>query len=198
LKRLILLAAFCVMLVPMHQARAQDFDLAIGFGTLIAPASNATGPSMSGGLYPSFSADYLFHHRFGVQGELSYRASQGLYADYQPYRPVFYDINAIWAPKVGKKGVAEVMGGVGAADVRFYQGYYTCSFVSCTDYVSSTHIMGHVGAGFRYYLRGHIFVRPEANLYLVHTNSEISSGQFSSGQSFRVGASIGYSFTPGF
>lgn len=195
LKRLALLAALCVLLLSLREAHAQEFDAAFGFGSLISPgANNTTGvPSLGGGLYPSVSADYLIHHRLGVQAEVSWRGSQGLYENYQPYRPVLYDINALWAPRLGKKASAELMAGIGGEDLRFYQGYFSCTYISCANYVSSQHFLGHVGAGIRYYVRGHLFVRPEASLYLVHNNQE-----FSSGQSARFGVSIGYSFTRGF
>jgi hypothetical protein len=53
--------------------------------------------------------------------------------------------------------------------------------------------MGHIGAGIRYYIWGHLFIRPEAHLYLVHNNVE-----FPSSQAARFGMSIGYTFAPGF
>jgi hypothetical protein len=195
LRRFTFLATLCVLLVSLGTAHAQQFDAAFGFGSLTAPGpSLSTGaPSIRGGFYPSFSADYLFHHHFGVQGEVSWRASQNLYLGYQPYRPIFYDFNAIWVPRLGKKASAELMGGIGGEDLRFYTGQVSCSFVSCTDYVSSNHFMGHVGGGIRYYVWNHVFVRPEAHAYFVNNNQE-----FSSGQSYRFAVSIGYSFTPGF
>ncbi len=46
-----------------------------------------------------------------------------------------------------------------------------CGF-TCTDFVSSNHFIGHFGAGLRYYFRGHCFVRPEADLYLIRNNQD--------------------------
>ena len=179
-------------------AHAQQFDAAFGFSALTAPgpSTDSSGnffPSVRGGMYPSFSADVLIKHHFGVQGEAAWRAHQNNYGGYEPYRPIFYDINGIWAPQLGKKFGAELMAGLGGEDLRFYQGYYTCSFVSCTDYVSSNHLDVHFGAGLRYYVWGNLFVRPEAHLYLIHNNAEFSSGSVA-----RFGVSIGYSFKPGF
>ena len=55
----------------------------------------------------------MVRHRIGIEGELSWRASQALYGGYQPYRPVFYSFNGIWAPKLTKNLTAEVVAGIG-------------------------------------------------------------------------------------
>ena len=198
MRKLTLVIALCVFGLMHLPAQAQQFDAAFGFGTVTSPGSsvNSSGtlfPSIRGGLYPSFSADFLLKHHAGVQGEVSWRASQNNYGGYEPYRPIFYDFNAIWAPQLGKKFGAELMAGIGGEDVRFYQGTYNCNFISCTNYVSSNHFATHIGAGFRYYVWRSVFIRPEASLYFVNNNAEFSSGQVS-----RFGVSIGYSFRPGF
>jgi len=179
-------------------AEAQQLDAAFGLNALTAPsASSASGnyspQTLSGGAYPSFSGDFLFKGRFGVNGEVAWRASQNLYAGVQPYRPIFYDFNGIWVPEFGKLAAAELMAGVGVESLRAYQPFYSCGFTGCTNYVSTNHFMGHFGGGLRLYLHGHFFVRPEAHLYLVRNNVE-----FSSGRATRFGISIGYTFSPGF
>ncbi len=200
LKVLAIFAGFFLLLggAAYGQSRfgsfAQRGDLAIGFGTIEAPsASSASGnyspQTMGGGLYPSFSVDFLLHHNFGVSGEMSWRGGQGLYLGYQPYRPIFYDFNGIWAPRFNKKVGAEISAGIGAESIRFYQGQYVCNFITCTDYVSSNHFLAHFGGGLKLYVHGNFFVRPEANFYLIHNNQE-----FSAGYGTRVGASIGYTF----
>jgi hypothetical protein len=198
LRKFYLLAALVLpflMQIPVH---AQEFDAAFGVGTLTAPsASSATGDhqsvSLTGGAYPVVSADLILKHRFGVSGELAWRASRNLYAGFQPYRPLFYDFNGIYAPKLGKRAAGELEAGIGWESLRFYEGTFTCGAISCTDFVSSNHFMGHFGAGLRYYFHGHFFVRPEADLYLVKNNQE-----FSSPRATRFGVSLGYTFAPGF
>jgi hypothetical protein len=197
LRKLSLIAVLVLPFLIQGTLHAQQFDVAFGVGTLTAPsASSASGNheqvSLTGGAYPVFSADLLLKNRFGVSGELAWRASRNLYAGFQPYRPLFYDFNGIYAPKLGKSAAAELSAGIGWESLRFYQGFTTCG-VTCTDFVSSNHFMGHFGAGLRYYFRGHFFVRPEADLYLIKNNQE-----FSSPRATRFGVSLGYSFTPGF
>ena len=192
LKKLTLVAIVFVFAFTIPRASAQ-FDAAFGVSTLSAPASTTTGgvlfPSLSGGTYPGFSFDFLIHHRIGVEGEMFWRASQNLYGGYQPYRPIFYAFNGIWAPRLGKNFTAEVVGGIGGEDLRFY-GFLNCnSFFGCTTYASSNHFMGDFGGGIRAYVWHNMFVRPEARFYLVHNNVE-----FSSGHSARYGISLGYTF----
>ena len=80
--------------------------------------------------------------------------------------------------------------GIGAESIRFYQNFYTCGYFSgCTNYTTSTHFMGHFGAGIRFYPFGNFFIRPEAHVYLIRNNIE-----FSSNYAVRYGASIGYTF----
>lgn len=197
--RTLILALALVLPFLMHSAvHAQEFDVAFGVGSLTAPsASSASGNhapvSVTGGAYPVFSADLLLKQRFGVSGELAWRSSRNLYAGFQPYRPLFYDFNGIYAPKLGKHGGAELMAGVGWESLRFYQPFLTCGAFTCTNFVSSNHFMGHFGGGLRYYFHGHFFVRPEAHLYLIRNNVE-----FSSPMATRFGISLGYTFAPGF
>ncbi len=197
LRKLALFAILCAFVLTQRPAHAQQVDAAFGFSALTSPSgtTDSSGtffPTISGGLYPSFGADVLIKHHVGVEGELAWRARQNLYGGYQPYRPLFFDFNGIWAPQIGKKLGAELMAGIGAEDLRFY-GYENCNFASCTNYVSSKHFMTDVGAGLRYYVWGNVFVRPEARLYFVNNNNEFSSGRIG-----RFGVSIGYSFRPGF
>ncbi len=198
MRKLTLIALLALPFLTHGALQAQQFDVAFGVGTLTAPsASSASGNhqqvSITGGAYPVFSADLLLKNRFGVSGELAWRASRNLYAGVQPYRPLFYDFNGIYVPKLGKRAAAELSAGIGWESLRFYQGFTSCGALSCTDFFSSNHFMGHFGAGLRYYFRGHFFVRPEADLYLVRNNQE-----FSSPRATRFGVSLGYTFAPGF
>jgi hypothetical protein len=175
--------------------QAQQVDAAFGLGTLTGASSNAAASfanfsqSLSGGAYLNFSGDALIKGNFGVQGEVAWRASRNLYAGFQPYRPVIWDFNAIYAPRFNQHLGAEVMGGIGAESIRFYQNSFNCGFTGCTNYTTSTHFLGHFGGGIRIYPTGNFFVRPEAHIYLINNNVE-----FSSNYATRYGVSIGYTF----
>jgi hypothetical protein len=192
-KKTLLVVTSLVFLFAALSAFGQQFDAAFGVSTTkSAAASTSSGlsfPSDGGGAYPGFSGDLLFHGRLGAEGEVDWRASQGLYGGYQPYRPVFYAINGIYVPRITKNLSAELLAGIGGESVRFY-GYTSCSsFFGCTTYSSSNHFMGDFGGGIRAYIWHSLFIRPEARVYLIHNNAEFSSGTVA-----RFGASLGYSF----
>src|SRR5229473_3356153 len=123
-------------------AQAQQFDAAFGFGTVTAPAASSNGtnsfPSLSGGLYPSFSGIVLLKRHIGFGGELAWRGSQSTYGGAlnnfgiaQKYRPLFYDFNAVYGVTSIKQRIgADVMAGVGGEDLRFYTPYTTCGSIS--------------------------------------------------------------------
>src|SRR5438874_11170698 len=133
-------------------AHAQEFDAAIGFGTLTAPSGSvalANGENVTerGGLYPGFSADFIIKHRLGVSGNVAWRASRNLYAGVLPYRPIFYDFNGIYAPKLGTRATAVVMAGIGAEILGSYTPHFDVSAFSCTHSANTNQFMVTVGGG---------------------------------------------------
>jgi hypothetical protein len=196
LKKICTIATLCLYLFLAHAVFAQKVDIAFGVGAVTAtPASSAganySPQSVGGGAFPAFSGDVLIKKNFGVSSEIAWRASQNHYTFLanEPFRPLFYDFNAIWVPKLAKKTSAELMGGIGAENIRFYQTFFICGFASCTNYTSENHFMGHFGGGIRLYVFGNLFVRPEAHIYLIHNNVD-----FSGPWAVRYGASVGYTF----
>jgi len=118
LKKLSLILVLVLPCLVHGTVLAQEFDVAIGAGTIIAPsATSASGDhspvTLSGGTYPVFSAALLLKGPLGVSGELAWRASRNIYGGFQPERPLFYDFNGMFAPKIGKHATAELMGGIG-------------------------------------------------------------------------------------
>jgi len=202
-RKLLLLFALVFSLTIASSLQAQEFDGAFGFGTVVAPSAstNSNGvsfPSLSGGLYPSFSGMSRLKHHIGFGGEVAWRARQAIYGtgafgNIAPYRPIFYDFNAVYG-RTWKKVGADAMAGVGGEDLRFYTPFFNCNgFTGCTNYQSSNHFAFHLGGDIRYYFWGHAFIRPEAHYYVVHNNVEFNNVNVS-----RFGVSIGYSFMPGF
>ncbi|HSB74462.1 MAG TPA: hypothetical protein VLC12_02365 [Terriglobales bacterium] len=196
MRKLTVVAIACGLFLLGSAAFGQQLDVAFGLGGLSAPSTTVGSPtgtpvsiSEGGGVYPDFSGDFLFKKDFGVGGEIAWRGGQATYGGIAPYRPVFYDVYAVYAPKFSKV-TPELRAGIGAESLRFYQPYYNCSvFGGCTNYTSSNHLMGVVGAGLRLYVWGHMFVRPEADVYLIRNNVE-----FNTNHVIRYGASVGYTF----
>jgi hypothetical protein len=193
LKKVLLIAALFVFCLTESIAHGQQFDAAFGLGTVTSGAPTTSNgfffPSLRGGAYPSISADFLITHRAGIEGEFAWRASQAQYGGVQPYRPIFYAINAIWAPRLAKPVTAELLAGLGGEDLRFYGIVNYNPLAGYTNDTSSNHFMGDFGGGIRAYFWHNAFIRPEARIYLIHNNVEFSSGFVT-----RYGVSLGYSF----
>jgi Outer membrane protein beta-barrel domain len=197
--RIAMLFAFACAAVASfsNSAAAQKIDIAFGVGTIDAPGASAAGSgtdhvpvSLTGGSYPGFSGDVLFFHNLGIGGELYWRAAQAnnYFGQGFNYRPLFYDINAVYSPKLASHAYLELVGGLGALSTRFYTGT-TCGIYSCSNYQSSNHFDVDLGAGLKLYPAGGFFIRPEARFYFVNNNVD-----FSSPRATRYGLSIGYTF----
>jgi hypothetical protein len=178
-------------------AQAQKIDVAFGISTIDAPGASSAGSnyspvSLTGGVYPGFSGDVLFWHNLGIGGEIYWKGGRGNYAlpdgTTLPYRPIFYDINAVYSPKLASHAYLELVGGIGAQSTRFYCSTCYDPFTG-TNYASSNHFDADFGAGIKLYPTRGFFIRPEARIYLVNNNQE-----FSSFHATRYGLSIGYTF----
>jgi|SRR5579863_3390843 len=199
MKRLITVAVMWWICSYAGLARAQQIDVAIAGGSTASPGNGFSGgallPSGAGGAFIGFNGDVLFKPllggNLGVQAEVNWKASQGLYAGQVPYRPLFYDFNAIYVRRFNKYLGAEALAGIGGESIRFYSNSYSnCDiYGNCTNYFSSNHFMGDFGGGVRFYPYRNFFVRPEMRLYLINNNVEFSSGRL-----IRYGVSIGYAF----
>ena len=190
----LLFFAFAAIFSLSSIAQAQKIDFAFGISTVDAPGasaadSNHSPVSLTGGTYPGFSGDVIFFHNLGLGGEIFWKGSR---RDYNgdptlPMRPIFFDFNAVYSPKLASHTYLELVGGIGAQDTRIYcQG---CSTSIYTNYVSDKHFMADFGAGIKFYPKGGWFVRPEGRLYLVNNNLLFSSPRIT-----RYGLSIGYTF----
>lgn len=196
LRVVFLLFLACAAVITLSNvAQAQKIDIAFGLSTVDAPgASQGNGVdhqpvSLTGGSYPGFSGDVLFFHNLGIGAELYWKASQADYAGQGfNYRPIFYDINAVYAPKLASHAYLELVGGIGALSTRFYTGTF-CGIYTCSNYQSSNHFDADFGAGLKLYATRGFFIRPEARVYLINNNTD-----FSSYHATRYGVSIGYTF----
>jgi len=202
LKHIFVAAIFSVLLfsIPSQAQRVYSSqmgpqgDLGFSVGTVTAPSSSSASGNHSfqtigGGAYLTISGNYLFSHNVGFGSEVSWRATQNLYQGYQPFRPIFYDVHATYAPNLGKRAQLELIGGMGAVSTRFYSQTYACDVFTCTNYSSSNHFLGDVGVGVRLYATHNIFLRPEFREYFINNAYEYSSGHAS-----REGVTLGYSF----
>jgi hypothetical protein len=139
----------------------------------------------------------LFWHNLGIGAEVYWRATQGNNYDVADfgtgvgYRPLFYNFNAVYSPKLASHAYLELVGGIGA----FGTHLYACESGDCgvsggtTEVASSHHFDADFGGGLKLYLKHGFFVRPEARVYWINNNTN-----FAGSHATRVGASIGYTF----
>jgi len=201
LRKFAFVATVFAFFVLANFASAQQADAMLGFGTVVSPGAAScasTGYVLcpeKGGLYINLGADVIFHRRVGFGFDAAWKASQGQYGGPggQPFRPILFDFNGVYQPKLTKKVGADLMGGIGWQSTRFYGIVNTFGcFQLGQCYQSSNHFLVDLGAGLRYYVWGHVFVRPEVRYYKVFNNTS----DFTSGNIVRVGASIGYTIGP--
>lgn len=178
-----------------NSAQAQKIDIAFGVSTTIAPSASETAPSLAGGAFPGVSGDFLFYHNLGFGAEVFWRASQNQnYLGIQGinYRPVFYNFNAVYSPKLASHVNLELVAGLGALDTHIYECNIgignDCGGTSPVG--SSNHFDIDLGGGIKFYpLHNGFFIRPEARFYWINNDTDYNGDHFG-----RVGASIGYTF----
>jgi hypothetical protein len=204
LRIVVLLSFACVALAAFSNfAQAQKIDIGFGAGTTIAPdASFVDGseiaPSLKGGTFLGFNGDVLFWHNMGFGAEVNWRAGSSNCVVFAcvgqgvTYRPVLYNFNAVYSPKLASHAYLELVGGIGALDTHYSQ----CTGVGAScggsqPISSSNHFDIDLGGGIKLYpLHGGFFIRPEARFYWVNNGT----ADYSSNHATRVGASIGYTF----
>lgn len=160
---------------------------------------NFQQPAEKNGTYVGVSGDFVGYKksRLGLNVETAWRYRQ---ADYpfngETYRPIFTDVNALFQPRLGKVRGKEIdldlMGGIGVVTTRFnVPPASSCALPAggCVNYTSSNHFAEHLGIGLRYRFWRRLFIRPEVHYYHIENNVE-----FNSGNVFRLGASLGYTF----
>jgi len=202
LRKLAFLATVVAVFALASIASAQQADAMFGFGTVTSPGASSCAASSSsalflvcpekGGLFTNLGGDVILHRRIGFAFDATWRASQGNFGGIgQPYRPILFDFNGVYQPRLSKKAGLDLMGGIGWQTTRFYLPYCTNGF-TCNNYVSSNHFLVDLGAGIRYYVWGHVFVRPELRYYKIMNNNDY----YTSGNVVHLGASIGYTIGP--
>lgn len=209
MRKLAILAPVFALLFLAQFASAQQGDIMFGGGTLLSASPSSTQQAAGnlaekGGTYLNIAGDVVgIKRRLGLMIETSWRASQANYfGSFETYRPILTDFNAIYQPRLGKKAGLDLFGGIGIASSRFYQPFPTqCGFYGCINYTTEDHFMQHLGAGIRYYVWHHVFVRPEIHYYHIDGNDALNSPSsnslgFSSDNVIRVGGSIGFTIGP--
>jgi hypothetical protein len=133
-----------------------------------------------------FGGDLMLWKKFGVGAEVSLQpakqtyvnlnaqaASNGLNTLSLDSRMTIYDFDGILQPVSTKKIAVKIKGGIGGANLKFYQSGSASNQVIGSQnfsqyYGSSNHFQIHGGLGVQIYLTEHVFVRPEFDVHWVN------------------------------
>ena len=131
-----------------------------------------------------FGADVMLWKRFGVGGNVTLQPAQQTYADLSAQagfqglnsftlnsRMTLFDLDGVFEPVHAKKIGVKLRGGIGGANLKFYQNGSASNVIGSQDFsqyfASSNHFQVHGGLGVQAYITDHIFVRPEFTVHYV-------------------------------
>jgi hypothetical protein len=133
---------------------------------------------------------------FGVGAEVNFQPSKGTYVAFPAIsdtgqtaltiqsRMTLFDANAIYQPVRTKKVAFQVSGGIGVANLRFYEAGQTGSSIGSSNYSeyfgSNNHFQVHVGVGVQLYLTEHVFLRPQFDIHYVPNLTQYGSNLITS------------------
>jgi hypothetical protein len=197
---LLFLLLFCIQFADAQSG----FDVNVGFGaaqdkalgsvdlntlTSCLPSSVACGntPKLSGFML-GFGGNLMLWKHFGIGGEVSLQPARqdyltfqqqslGTFGDKLQDRVTLWDINGIFQPVSTKRAALQLVGGIGGANVKFYEQLTSSSAVLGNSnqsqfFGSANHFQVHGGVGVQLYVTDHIFVRPQFDVHYVNNFSQ--------------------------
>ena len=214
---LLFVAFFCISF-----ANAQSgFDVNIGFGAAqdksLGPidintfnacsttsASCSNTPSLNS-FFLGFGGNLMLWKKAGIGAEVNFQParkdyltfqqqSASTYGDVLQNRVTFYDVNGILQPISTKRAALQLQGGIGGANVKFYEKLTSSSAVlgnanQTQFFGSSNHFQVHAGVGVQLYATDHVFIRPQFDIHYVPNFTQFGRNLVTSETVW-----IGYSF----
>jgi hypothetical protein len=162
-------------------------------------------PSLSGFML-GFGGDLMLKKKFGVGAEIALQpakqtyvnlnasaASQGLTALSYQSRMTLYDVDGIFQPISTKKFAVKLQGGIGGANLKFYEAGSSSSVLgsqNISQYAqSANHLNVHGGVGVDVFVTDHIYVRPQFDVHYVPNLTQFGSSVVMDGMVW-----VGYSW----
>jgi hypothetical protein len=215
---LLFLLLFCIQFADAQSG----FDVNVGFGaaqdkslgsvdintlnpcTSASAATCATTPDLKGFML-GFGGNLMLWKHLGIGGEVKVEPARqdylvfqqqaaGQFGDVLQSRVTFFDINGIYQPVSTKRAALQLVGGLGAANVKFYEHLSSSSSVLGNSnqtqfFGSSNHFQLHGGLGVQIYLTDHVFIRPQFDVHFVRNFSQYGRNLVTSEMLW-----LGYSF----
>jgi hypothetical protein len=158
-------------------------------GDLYGPCVST--PALSGATM-GFGGDVMLWKKFGIGAEVAFQPAKETYVDLNASaaasglntlsvqsRMTLFDFNGIYQPVNTKKVALKLEGGIGGANLKFYESGSSSSVLgsqNSSQYLASTnHFQVHGGVGVEIYLTDHIFVRPQFDVHYVRNLTQFGS-----------------------
>jgi hypothetical protein len=158
-------------------------------GDLYGPCVST--PSLSGATI-GFGGDLMLWKKFGMGAQVAFQpaketyvnlsasaAANGLNSLAVTSRMTLFDVNGIFEPVNTKKVTLKLEGGIGGANLKFYESGSSSSVLgnqSSSQYIeSANHFQVHGGLGVQIYVTDHIFIRPQFDVHYVRNLTEFGS-----------------------
>jgi outer membrane protein W len=153
-------------------------------------------PALSGATI-GVGGDIMLWKKFGIGAEAAFQPAKQTFVDLKASaaanglntlsvqsRMTLFDINGIFEPVNTKKVGVKLEGGIGGANLKFYESGSSSSVLgsqNSSQYLSSTnHFQVHGGVGVEIYITDHIFIRPQFDVHYVRNLSQFGSNMVTS------------------
>ena len=159
--------------------------------TRYAEVVSHNSASREGEPFDMHSGNVMAWKHFGVGAEVNFEPSKDTYVAFPAIsytgqtpltiqsRMTLFDANGIYQPVRTKKVAFQVSGGIGVANLRFYEAGQTGSAIGTSNYSqyfgSNNHFQVHAGVGVQFYLTDHIFLRPQFDIHYVPNLTQYGS-----------------------
>jgi len=191
------------------KANANQVDQAL-LPCAASSAADPYGPCVStpalSGFTLGFGGDLMLWKKFGIGGEVALQpgkqnfvnlngsaAASGLNTLAIQSRMTLYDFNGIFQPVNTKKVALKIEGGVGGANLKFYEAGSSSSVLgnqNSSQYIqSANHFNVHGGVGVEIFVTDHVFIRPQFDIHYIPNLTQFGSNLVLSGMVW-----VGYSF----
>jgi len=106
-------------------------------------------------------------------------AASGLSSESIQSRMTLFDFNGIYEPVNNKKVTLKLEGGIGVANLKFYESGSSSSVLGSQSqsqyFQSANHFQVHGGVGVQIYVSGNFFIRPEFDVHYVRNLTQFGS-----------------------
>jgi len=183
----------------------QDLNSCTTAGGYVPVTPCVSTPSLSGFMM-GFGGDVMLKQKLGFGIEANFQPAKETYVNLNASaaglglnslavqsRMTLYDFNAVYQPYSSKKVAIKFQGGVGGANLKFYEAASSSSALGGSNqsqYLqSANHFQVHGGASVDIFVTDHVYIRPQIDIHYVPNLTQFGSNVVITGMAW-----IGYSW----